>query len=132
MKKIFIILCLVPLIVNVDSQVVNIWNGTNVHKKVLMTAYLSEGKGNKAVVICPGGSYFWHDTENEGHMVAHWLQQNHISAFVLIYRTAYVPAFAFHTRLFYRGNQYPDPQNRAVEPVGTQSAQVGDVCQRQG
>lgn len=94
------------------SQKVNIWEGTSVHKCVEMTAYLSDGtQANTAVIVCPGGSYFWHDTQTEGHDVGRWLQKNGISAFVLNYRTAYVPAFVTHYRLLFRGNRYPDPQD---------------------
>lgn len=89
----------------------NIWQGVDDSRKVEMTPYLVPGTGNKAVVVCPGGSYFWHDIETEGHDVARWLQQNGISAFVLRYRTAYVPAFITRYRYLFRGNRYPDPQD---------------------
>lgn len=101
-------------------QAVNIWKGTSVKKNVSLTPYVCEGKQNPCVIVCPGGSYFWHDTETEGTQVAEWLKDNGISAFVLNYRTGYVPAFIFHTRYIVRGNQYPDPQNdlqRAIEYV---------------
>ena len=29
-----------------------------------------------AVIVCPGGSYCWHDMEHEGREVAQWLQSN--------------------------------------------------------
>lgn len=93
------------------SAQVNIWEGTGVEKRVEMTPYLAEDKGNIGVVVCPGGSYFWHDMQTEGHEVGRWLQQNGISAFVLRYRTAYVPAFLFRFRYVFRGNRYPDPQD---------------------
>ena len=93
------------------GQTVNIWEGMDVSMNVEMTPYLVPGTENKAVVVCPGGSYFWHDMETEGHMVARWLQQNGISAFVLRYRTAYVPAFITRFRFLFRGNRYPDPQD---------------------
>lgn len=93
------------------SAQVNIWEGTGVEKRVEMTPYLAEGKGNIGVVVCPGGSYFWHDMQTEGHEMGRWLQQNGISAFVLRYRTAYVPAFLFRFRYVFRGNRYPDPQD---------------------
>ena len=93
------------------GRTVNIWEGMDVSMNVEMTPYLVPGTGNKAVVVCPGGSYFWHDMETEGHMVARWLQQNGISAFVLRYRTAYTPAFLIRFRFLFRGNRYPDPQN---------------------
>lgn len=90
---------------------INIWEGTDVHKKVELTPYLAEGDNNPAIVVCPGGSYFWHDIKTEGHDVAKWLQSNGISAFVLRYRVGYVPAFIFRYRYLFRGNRYPDPQN---------------------
>lgn len=96
--------------IQVPAQI-NIWEDTPVDKNVELTPYLVEGTGNKAVVVCPGGSYFWHDIETEGHGVARWLQQNGISAFVLRYRTAYVPAFITRYRYIFRGNRYPDPQD---------------------
>jgi acetyl esterase/lipase len=89
----------------------NIWEGTSCNKKVTLTPCLTNGKNNIAVIVCPGGSYFWHDTETEGHEVGRWLQRNGISAFVLNYRTAYVPAFITHYRLVFRGNRFPDPQD---------------------
>jgi len=90
---------------------INIWEGTACRKKVEMTPYVAVGKGNVAVVVCPGGSYFWHDMQNEGHLVGQWLQKHGISAFVLRYRTAYVPAFVVRHRWVFRGNRYPDPQD---------------------
>ena len=92
-------------------QTVNIWEGVKDNINVELTPYLVPGSGNKAVVVCPGGSYFWHDIETEGYGVAQWLQQNGISAFVLRYRTAYVPAFIIRYRYLFRGNRYPDPQD---------------------
>ncbi len=89
---------------------INIWEGTSV-KCVEMMPYLVSDKSRAAFVVCPGGSYFWHDMKAEGYDVAHWLNENGISAFVLKYRTAYVPAFITHFRLLFRGNRYPDPQN---------------------
>ena len=93
------------------SNPVNIWEGTSCHKTVEMTPYPADGEGNMAVIVCPGGSYFWHDMETEGHAVGRWLQSHGISAFVLRYRTAYVPAFLFRFRYVFRGNRYPDPQD---------------------
>jgi len=89
---------------------INIWEGTACKAKVELTPYLVDGTGHTAVIVCPGGSYFWHDMEVEGHQVASWLQQNGIAAFVLRYRTAYVPAFVTRFRYLFRGNRFPDPQ----------------------
>lgn len=85
----------------------NIWSGTPVKANVEMTCYPA-GDNAPGVVICPGGSYFWHAMDTEGHNVARWLNDNGISAFVLKYRTAGINAFIYHTRFLYRGNRYPD------------------------
>ena len=82
-----------------------------------MSPYITEGTDNVGVVVCPGGSYFWHDSDTEGHEVGRWLQSKGISAFVLNYRTAYVPAFLLHYRLLFRGNRYPDPQNDLLQAL---------------
>ena len=68
-----------------SSAQVNIWEGTRVKKRVLLTPYIPAKRlaPAKTVIVCPGGSYFWHDTETEGHDVARWLQQNGMAAFVL-------------------------------------------------
>lgn len=82
-----------------------------------MTPYIAEGEGNTAIIVCPGGSYYWHDMEHEGHEVGKWLQSNGISAFVLKYRTAHVPAFLFRHRYIFRGNRYPDPQDDLLQAM---------------
>lgn len=87
---------------------INIWAGTACKSNVKLTPYLAEGTDNPAVIICPGGSYFWLDKKTEGKGVAEWLKSNGISAFVLEYRVGGVPAFITHYRLFSRGNRYPD------------------------
>jgi acetyl esterase/lipase len=48
-----------------------------------------------SVIICPGGSYYWLDMNNEGYSVARYLNSKGITAFVLRYRTAM------------RGNRHP-------------------------
>ena len=90
---------------------INIWEGTACRHRVEMTPYLANGDKSIAVIVCPGGSYFWHDMKNEGRSVADWLQQNGISAFLLKYRTAQTPAFLFRYRYVFRGIRYPDAQN---------------------
>lgn len=97
---------------------INIWEGTSCKKKVELTPYIVEGtQNNLAVIVCPGGSYFWHDIETEGYGVAEWLRQNGISAFVLNYRTGYVPAFITRYRKVFRGNRYPDPQDDLLQAL---------------
>jgi acetyl esterase/lipase len=112
-----IILLLACTVGRAQNLPVDIWADTDVKKHVMLTPYIAQGENTPCVIVCPGGSYFWHDTENEGVKVAEWLQKNGISAFVLNYRTAYVPAFIFHTRLVVRGNQYPDPQNDLQQSI---------------
>ena len=81
------------IIAQKQAQRVNIWQGTGVRANVPMTPYLASGEKNIAIIVCPGGSYLWHDMNSEGKAVGEWLQRNGISAFVLRYRTAGVGAF---------------------------------------
>ena len=112
MRRQTIIVLMTMLVIGSSAQV-NIWEGTRVKKRVLLTPYIPAKRlaPAKTAIVCPGGSYFWHDTETEGHDVALWLQQNGMAAFVLNYRTAYVPAFVTHYRLVFRGTRYPDAQD---------------------
>lgn len=105
---------------------VNIWDGTSVSKTVEMTPYLvrdfnytpdTEWKRGLSVIVCPGGSYFWHDMGAEGTEVAQWLNDNGITAFVLRYRTAAFPAFFFYYRYVFRGTRYPDAQNDLAQAI---------------
>ena len=96
---------------------VNIWDSVAHYPKVDMISYLASGEGNVAIIVCPGGSYFWHDLETEGLEVAQWLQQNGISAFVLKYRTGGAMAFVTHYRHIWRGNRYPDPQDDLLQAL---------------
>lgn len=105
------------LALTAESQV-NIWQNEG-RRKVELTPYpADQGMATgTAVIVCPGGSYFWHDMDAEGHEVGLWLQRHGISAFVLRYRTAYVPAFVTHYRLLFRGNRYPDPQDDLLQAM---------------
>ena len=132
-KNFFLLLwpLLLPLCASAQTgrpRRINIWQGTTVGKTVVMTSYLAEGKGNAAVIVCPGGSYLWHDMSGEGKDVGEWLQHNGISAFVLRYRTAGVGAFLTPYRYVFRGNRYPDALNdllRAMQYVKAHSAELG-------
>ena len=75
-----------------------------------LTAYPADSASNTgaAVIICPGGSYSWHDMKYEGKQVAEWLQSNGINAFVLKYRVANISAYVLWYRFFGLGNHYPD------------------------
>lgn len=97
---------------------VNIWEDKPGHERVELTPYVATGDVKPvSVIVCPGGSYFWHDINVEGHDVARWLQQNGITAFVLKYRAGGVWAFVSHYRLLWRGHRYPDPQDDLLQAL---------------
>ena len=87
---------------------INIWEGTSCKARVTLTPVLPEGEPVAAVIVCPGGSYYWHDTESEGITVANWLVSKGIAAYVLHYRVAGVADFMFAYRAIFRGNRHPD------------------------
>lgn len=93
------------------QQRIRLWKGTGVHaRSVTLDAYLpadSAGKGRRAVIICPGGSYCWHDREAEGVAVARWLQSEGIAAFVLNYRVQGIFQYVTHSRLLVPGRRHP-------------------------
>ena len=94
-----------------SQESIRLWQGCDVShgRQVTLTPFLAENNDSGvSVIVCPGGSYFWLDDQNEGDEVARWLQQNGISAFVLRYRTAGFGAFFWHHRALFRGKQYPD------------------------
>ena len=101
MRQRLIIIVYLMLSLSASAQI-NIWEGEAGRPKVGMAAFPAQKSRHVAIIVCPGGSYFWHDTETEGARVAHWLQENGITAFVLDYRTAYVPAFITHFRYIFR------------------------------
>lgn len=96
----------------VRAQAIRIWDGTAVRAPgVTLTPYLPEQEDAApvpAVIVCPGGSYFWLDVEHEGRMVARWLQEQGIAAFLLLYRTGGWFNFTFRTRLFFPGHHFPE------------------------
>ncbi|MGN0236666.1 MAG: alpha/beta hydrolase [Lepagella sp.] len=117
---VLLILSLIGSSAFAESKSINIWEGTHCRSNVRLTPYLAEGDKNVAVIVCPGGSYFWLDRATEGEGVARWLQANGISAFVLEYRVAGVFGFVTHHRIMARGNRYPDMMldvQRAIQLV---------------
>ena len=111
------------------QEPVRLWEGTDIAKKgknVVLIPYLAENNPDgTAIIVCPGGSYYWLDETGEGEEVAKFLQANGISAFVLLYRTAGFGAFFWHYRTFCRGRQYPDmisDAQRALQWVREHSA----------
>ncbi len=107
MKKVVSLIAIL-LTININAKnYINIWENTSCDEVVKLTPYIAEGEDNIAVIVCPGGSYFWLDRETEGHDVAKWLNLQGITAFVLEYRTAGVPAFITHYRVGSKGHKHP-------------------------
>jgi acetyl esterase/lipase len=88
----------------------------------------------KAVIVCPGGSYYWLSRKVEGTDVAEKLQAEGIAAFVLYYRRAGTRYFLFGPLAFPQ-THYPsslnDLQNAIIEvkskanEYGIDSSRVG-------
>ena len=86
-----------------------IWAGTKCHNSsATLTAFMPEGEPKAAIVVCPGGSYHWHDMDAEGIKVAQWLASEGYAAYVLKYRVAGKFEFASKYRTFFRGHRHPD------------------------
>lgn len=83
---------------------------------IRLKAYLpASNPTGTAIIICPGGSYFWLDADGEGRQVAQWLQSNGIAAFVLKYSHGGWAAFAFHMRL--PGRKFPAAHNELCAAI---------------
>ncbi len=78
---------------------ISLWQGFPVEGKARLTPFPAVNGNGTACIVCPGGSYFWLDKVNEGRLAARWLQSSGITAFLLEYRTAGVPAFMTRFRL---------------------------------
>lgn len=127
-KNLLLLLILLCIQVQAAEKGINIWEGTDCKSKVILTPFLSSKPDSPAIIVCPGGSYFWHDKATEGIGVAKWLQSQGISAFVLEYRVGTIPGFIFHNRLTRRGNRYPDmlqDVQRSIQLVRENAAQYG-------
>ena len=124
MKKLILVFSILLLTGMAKAQV-KIWEGLDISygRRVKLTSFLAdENPTGTAVIVCPGGSYYWLDKKNEGDTVAMWLQSQGISAFVLEYRAAGIPAFAYRHRAIFRGRQHPDmitDAQRALQWVRT-------------
>ncbi len=115
------------------GEKVRLWAGTGTRaRSVTLTPYIAPSPDKTfegtAVIVCPGGSYCWHDTKTEGTGVAQWLQANGISAFVLNYRVQGKFPYVSHSRLLFGGRQHPDMINdlgRAIQYVRQHAARYG-------
>ena len=115
MKQIRLILLLLILGLSewlmAQTEAVRIWEGTGVgSRKVTLLPFLPTENlyGGVAVIVCPGGSYCWHDYETEGTEVARWLQSEGIAAFVLKYRVQGIFQYITHSRALFGGHKHPD------------------------
>lgn len=110
-------------------QPVHIWAGTGTGaQRVTLTPYLPADTPKAAIIVCPGGSYFWLDKKTEGHGVARWLSKNGIAAFVLRYRVAGAWSFITGDRALFRHDMYPDmitDLQRSIQLVRERSGQYG-------
>ena len=124
MKKLILVVSLILLTGMITAQE-KIWEETDIHhgSRVILTSYLADDNpSGSAVIVCPGGSYYWLDTKNEGDTVAMWLQSQGITAFVLQYRAAGIFAYVYKHRAIFRGRQHPDmitDAQRALQWVRT-------------
>ena len=120
-RKLLIFSILFLLVGTISAQeAVYLWQDQDVHngKQVTLTPFLAENNTDgTAIIVCPGGSYFWLDEDNEGDNVARWLNSNGISAFVLRYRVAGIREFIWHYRRVFRGNQHPDMLDDAQRAI---------------
>ena len=101
---------------------IKLWHGaedmTHKQKWSELFVFLPENPdpSGVSVIICPGGSYYWLDMDNEGLSVAKYLNEHGITAFVLKYRTAM------------RGNHHPamfQDLERAMQLVKENSKEYG-------
>lgn len=74
-----------------------------------LTPWLPATPATTAVIVCPGGSYFWLAGKTEGDSVAEALAREGFAAYVLRYRTGGFLPFITHSRLLVRGHRHPDP-----------------------
>lgn len=101
-----------------SQQTVHIWEGTGEGSgSVSLAAYLPAAPAETAVVVCPGGSYFWLAYKTEGDSVARSLCQQGIAAYVLKYRTGGIVPFITHSRLLIPGHHYPMPLDDLYQAI---------------
>ena len=137
MRKLITTYYLFLCVIFSHAQTIRLWDGTKVKaKSVTLTSYIPDSCATEtAVIICPGGSYCWHDRETEGSDVARWLQSKGIAAFVLNYRVQGIFQYVTHSRLIVPGRQYPDmleDLQMAILYVRNNAARLGVNLHRVG
>lgn len=90
LRKLLLWVCLMPCFM--QAQALKIWSNSGVasHKELVTTLSVyhptKELTNHSAVVVCPGGSYYYHAIKRESDAVAQWLQNLGFTACVLRYR----------------------------------------------
>lgn len=94
---------------DIKVEQISIWDARDHGKsRVSLTAYIpAQCSSATAVIVCPGGSYFWLDSKSEGVNSAFELAKHGIVAFVLNYRVAGKMNFITDLRFLYGGNRFP-------------------------
>ena len=102
------------------QKTTKIWGDSPVSSKMkrshMVVFKAQENPSGISVIICPGGSYSFLALKSEGIEVAKWLNNNNITAFVLLYRVG----------LF--GNRHPamiQDMQRAIQLVKENSQEYG-------
>ena len=139
-KKGVLVICSLFFVISaIAGEKIYLWQGTSVsNKSVTLEVFLPDRVSSEktpAVIVCPGGSYSWHDYETEGTGVAKWLCNNGIAAFVLNYRVQGVFNFITHARLIVPGHHHPhmlQDGQRAIQYVREHAEQYGIDINRVG
>ena len=126
-------LLLLPVYCSAASQpadTIALWEGVSMPHgaDVQLYSFRPENPNGISIIVCPGGSYHWHDQVDEGFKVGEWLSANGITAFVLIYRVAGKVEVAMPVRMVFRGRRHPDmitDAQRALQYVGEHAAEYG-------
>ena len=116
MKQLTIFIVAIVWVIEMSAQMkIDIWEHTNNHCSVECRVYKPKDvdKPAVAVIVLPGGSYFWLDSSAERTMVGEWLADNGIMAFVLDYRVAGALEFITHSRVLHAFIAYGTPCSRA-------------------
>ncbi|CAN7474696.1 alpha/beta hydrolase [Phenylobacterium sp. LjRoot225] len=69
-----------------------------------------------AVIVAPGGAFFWLSIDSEGYDVARWLADHGVAAFVLKYRTQETPRDPREASLVMAARMKAATMERPIEP----------------
>lgn len=84
---------------------------------IKLIEHLPSTTAETAVIVCPGGSYFWLDSTTEGDSVGCTLAQAGIAAYVLHYRTGGILPFITHSGLLFPSHHHPMPLEDVQEAI---------------